>query len=278
MLGNNKKSIGFNNSLYNNKGGLSAAALLWKTNIIANGGTIPDATLQIFDTNFFIPATANGNILNELDRLNIYCGLNGFEIAARTNIISSSFFVSPVSSPTFDNNGYKSSGTSYLNLNYNPNTQGVKLTQNSITQFIAFKNPVLTGATRRSMGLLTGGGTIRLELYINDGGNRSAFNSQAAVLSTSTGGTGYVHFLGRRTAASGANCSEIIINGTSTFGSNISVTLPNGNILELTSSNAGTPIGDYDTNYHLASGHGSKNLDNTALRTILNNLFTALGV
>ena len=36
---------------------------------------------------------------------------------------------------TFDNNGYKSSGTSYLNLNYNPKTQGVKLTVNSATVF-----------------------------------------------------------------------------------------------------------------------------------------------
>jgi hypothetical protein len=259
-------------------GGFSQEALDWQARIIANGGTIPNATLAIFDNNFFKPAKANGNILSELDRLNIYCGLNGFEIAARTNLIKSAHYVTPVSSPTFDNNGYKSSGTSYLDLNYNPSTQGVKLTQNSITQFVAFKNPILSGATRRSMGLLTGGGTVRLELYINDGGNRSAFNSQAAVLSASTGGTGYVHFLGRRTAASGAGCTEIIVNGTSTSGSNASVTLPNGNILELTSSNAGTPIGDYDTNYHLASGHGSKNLDNTSLRTILDNLFTALGV
>jgi hypothetical protein len=54
--------------------------------------------------------------------------------------------------------------------------------------------------------------------------------------------------------------------------------VPNAKIFELTSSNSGSPLGDYDTNYHLASGHGSNNVDDAALRTILDNLFTALGV
>ena len=107
----------------------SVEALAWKARIEANGGTISQALLDIFDTNLITPLVANGTWA-ELDRLNIYCGLVGFEIAARTNLIKTAHYVTPVSSPTFDQFGYKTSGTSYLNLNYNPSTQGVKLVQN----------------------------------------------------------------------------------------------------------------------------------------------------
>lgn len=264
--------------MWNARGGLSPEALAWETNIIANGGTIPAATLAIFDEVFFKPAKANGNILTELDRLNIYCGLVGYEIAARTNIISSSFFVTPVSSPTFDNNGYKSSGTSYLNLNYNPSTQGVKLTQNSVSQFIVFKNPNYTG-TKRSMGVISGGGSNRLEAYVASGGNRSVFNNQTAVtVDNSATPSGFVHFVGKRNAASGAGCTINRVNGIETSGSTGSTARPNDNIFELTTNFSSAPVGDYDTNYHIASGHGSNSLDNVALRTILDNLFTALGI
>jgi hypothetical protein len=276
MLGNNKKNIGFDSSLYNNSAGFSAAALLWKTNIIANGGTIPDATLKIFDTNFFIPATANGNILNQLDRLNIYCGLNGFQIAARTNIISSSFFVSPVSSPTFDNNGYKSSGTSYLNLNYIQSTQAVKLTQNSAAIGCVVKTPSYaaltrmigaTGSTGRALSL---GRLTTPALFLVS--NTNAVN----VDNTNTVTIGNVFFEGIRTNSTQANP---IINGVSALQlQNSSAALPDVSAFELTINNNGTPLSGYDTNYHLCSWHGSSALDNTALRTILNNLFTALGV
>jgi hypothetical protein len=256
-------------------GGLSAEALAWQTNIIANGGTIPSATLTIFDEVFFKPATANGNILSELDRLNIYCGLNGYEIAARTNIISSSFFVTPVSSPTFDNNGYKSSGTSYLDLNYNPNTQGVKLTLNSVSQGVVFKNPVYTG-TKRSMGGSNGVSSQRLCVFVSDGGaTASALNNSTFGVSNTCNPIGYVHLIGKRTAAL---VNLIDINGTQTTNTVVSTAVPNFNVYELTENQANTVGGDFDTNYHLASYHGSKDLDNASLRTILNNLFTALGV
>ena len=70
-----------------------------------------------------------------------------------------------------------------------------------------------------------------------------------------------------------------LINGVSIVGSQASnATLPNVSAFELTMNNNGTPQGGYDTNSHLCSWHGSANLDSTALRTILTNLFTALGV
>ena len=110
-------------------GGLSSQAQTWKASIVANGGSITDAELAAIDDNFFKPAVANGSILNQLDRLNIYAGLSN-SIAQRTCIIRGSL-ITPVSSPTFDINGVKSSGTSYLNLNYNPSVNAVKLTLNS---------------------------------------------------------------------------------------------------------------------------------------------------
>jgi hypothetical protein len=256
-------------------GGLSAEALAWEARIIANGGTIPAATLKIFDDNFFKPAVANGNILTELDRLNVYCGLVGFEIAARTNMIKSAHYVTPVSSPHFTNNGYRTSGTSYLDLNYNPSTQAVKLTQNSITQFVVFKNPNFSGATRRSMGALSGGGATRLEIYINDAGLRTAFNSQALATQSTQTPSGFVHVVGKRSAI---NTTLIKVNGISTTGATVSTILANAKVFELTTSNSNTPLGDYDNNNHFASGHGSNNCDDSALRTILDNLFTALGV
>jgi len=273
MLGNNKKSIGFNNSLYNNKGGLSAAALLWKANIIANGGTIPDATLQIFDTNFFIPATANGNILNQLDRLNIYCGLDGYQIAARTNIISSSFFVTPVSSPTFDNNGYKSSGTSYLNLNYNPFTQGVKYNLNSASIFTIIKEP--TYLTKNPIGAVEDGSIIRGQLQLTATSLNAFVNSTGATTNTNISSIGNVFFGGVRTNSTNINS---IINNNIISSVNANTGIVNLNIFELVLNFRGSTFGTFDTNYHLCSGHGSANLDISALRTILNNLFTALGV
>jgi hypothetical protein len=266
--------IGIGVEMWSARGGLSPEAMAWETNIIANGGTIPAATLAIFDNVFFKPAKANGNILSELDRLNIYCGLNGYEIAARTNVIKAAHYVTPVSSPTFDNNGYKSSGTSYLNLNYNPSTQGVKLTLNSESQGIVFKNPVYTG-TKRSMGAINGAATQRLELYVADSGTRVAFNNATLSVSNASNPSGYVHVVGKRTAAL---AGLIDINGTQTTSTNASTAVPAFNVFELTSNQANTPIGDYDTNYHLCSFHGSKDLDHASLRTILDSLFTALGV
>jgi hypothetical protein len=272
MLGNNKKSIGFDNSLYNNKGGLSSAALLWKANIIANGGTIPDATLQIFDTNFFIPATANGNILNQLDRLNIYCGLNGYEIAARTNIIKAAHYVTPVSSPTFDNNGYKSSGTSYLNLNYNANTQGVKYLLNSASIGYFVKNPTYT-TQYRSIGS-SDGISLRADGQRDNVGDNFFLNSNIGVINTLKP-SGKVFSSAYRTNNQDIN---VLTNTTNVTSAAASVNIPNYIAYELCLNFGGTALSPFDTISHMASFHGSGNLDLPNLRIILNNLFTALGI
>ena len=272
--------IGIGIGLQFNKsaGGNSAEALAWKARIEANGGTISQALLDIFDTNFFIPAKANGNILTELDRLNIYCGLVGFEIAARTNIIKSSHYVTPVSSPTFDQFGYKTSGTSYLNLNYNPSTQGVKLVQNSANMGFVVKAPQFN-ANKFPMGCQNAAETQILRIRRVSGGANTYINRDSSTSSTSVSVSAQsenTFIAGIRTAS---NAESIWINGTQTVGStNASSVRPNQNVFELTINNNGTPQGNYDDNSHLASWCGSSALDYAAFRTILINLFTALGV
>jgi hypothetical protein len=257
-------------------GGLSTEALAWQTNIVANGGTISAATLKIINDNFFVPAKANGNILTELDRLNIYCGLNGFPIAARTNLIKSAHYVTPVSSPTFDNNGYRSSGTSYLNLNYNISTEAVKLTQNSASIGCVVRTPSYAALTRM---LGATGATTRATYMIRQTTPSllAGINTiDGAVANTSTSTVGNVFFEAIRN-----NSTQItaLINGVGTAQSQASnATLPNVSMFELTMNNNGTPQGAYDTDSHLCSWAGSGNLDRASLRTILNNLFTALGV
>ena len=255
-------------------GGNSAEAIAWKSYIEGNGGTISQALLDTFDTNFFIPAKANGNILTELDRLNIYCGLVGFEIAARTNLIKNAHYVTPVSSPTFDNNGYRSSGTSYLNLNYNASTQAVKLTQTSASIFVVVKTPSFVGNVRT-----IGGGEASFAKLL--GLTRTAtpdlnasLNGGAAITNTNTTSIGNVFFAGQRNGTA----IKSIINANESSGTSTSVGLANLSAFELSININGSPITAFDTNSHLCSGHGSGSLDLQGLRAILNNLFTALGV
>jgi hypothetical protein len=257
-------------------GGNSAEALAWKARIEANGGTISQALLDIFDTNFFIPAKANGNILTELDRLNIYCGLVGFEIAARTNLIKSDHYVTPVSSPTFDVNGYRSSGTSYLNLNYNPSTQAVKFSRDSAFFFTIIKNPNFS-TTFRVMGGFNAAGTTGNEIQ-RQANPRIQVRTNSTLLTSnvnvSTIGNNFL--AGLRTISTQ---QESIFNSNIQSGLATSDALANCGTFELTSClGASTPLGNYDTSPHMASGHGSAATDGAALRTILNNLFTALGV
>jgi len=252
--------------------GLSAEALAWEARIVANGGTILPATLQIFDTHFFRPAIANGNILTELDRLNIYCGLNGFEIAARTNIIKSAHFVTPVSSPTFDNDGYKSAGTGYLDLNYNPNTQGVKFTLNSAIILYGVKNPTFT-TQYRAIGS-NNGANVRSDLQ-RDGVGTSGFLNSTVTLANATKPTGNVFSAIQRT---GASALKNITNTTETTGSVASISIPNFNMFELCLNFAGSPLAPFDVISHTYSACGSSAFDYVNFRVIINNLLTALGV
>lgn len=252
-------------------------ALVWYNNIIANGGSISYEKLLIFNNYFFVPADLNGNILNQLDRLNIYAGLNDFEIAARTNLIKNAHYITPVNSPIFNNAGYASGGTSYLNLNYTPSTDSIKLTQNSALQFSVVKNPSFSSMFRiigssqalgnKAVVLIRSGSPSKLSAYTNNSASTPVNNNNTVAL-------GSVFFAGIR---NGTLVSSVIDSDVQSL-TITSTLLSEYSCYELTSNFQGSPVGNYDTNYHMASGHGSGVLDYTALRNILNNLFTALGV
>jgi hypothetical protein len=256
----------------------SPEALVWQANIIANGGTIPAATLAIIDENLITPAVAAG-IWAELDRFHWYCGLDGYQIAARTNMIKSAHYATPVSSPVFDNNGYKSAGAgSYINLNYIPSTEAVKLQRNSSLQFHVAKDPAFSSTMRAIGGATFTGFTSRFD-HIREAGQFTVFQSDTAGSSnTNTSTSGNIFLAGRRSAASGANSKESIIE-TNVQGFNVaSAQLPNVSLYELTANYDGTPSSDVDTRYHRCSGHGSSAVDYAALRVLINNTITSLGV
>ena len=256
----------------------SAEAIAWKTWIEGNGGTISQALLDIFDTNFFIPAKANGNILTELDRFNVWGGLVGYEIAARTNLIKNAHYVTPVSSPTFDNSGYRSSGTSYLNLNFAPISQGVKFTRNNNIMGFVTKNPAFTNNYRGIGALDTIVGNARMEVS-RDVSRLAVFNNSfTQVFNTNTVTSGYVFCANKRTAASGTGCEETLINGNSVPSNTASVGNTGINHFELCININNSPVGNFDIIPHACSYHGSANLDYDAFRTIVTNLLTALGV
>lgn len=227
--------------------------------------------LQVFDEELITPAVTAG-IWSELDRLNVYCGLSGLEIAARTNMIKNAHFVTPVSSPIFDNSGYRSGGTGYLNLNYNIATQGVKYTRNSATFGYVSDNPSFLGSLR-PMGSF-GGGTSRNDCERDTSGSVGSVNSSGAVRNTLKP-TGVIHFNFRRP---NSTTQETITNDSVTSGATTSAALVSDSTFELCLSLGGSPTGPFDTTPHRASWHGSSALDYVTLRTLLNNLFTALGV
>jgi hypothetical protein len=260
-------------------GGLSAAAQTWKTNFEALGGSVSADKLDIIDREFFIPAIANGLILSKMDNIWLRSGLgtsSANQIAANTNLISSSFQTLPVSSPIFDSDGYKTSGTSYLNLQYNPNTQGVQYTQNKALFFCIVKDPTFSSTIRvmggRSTGVITESYRLaspsRYSGQINDGGVGATANTNVVT-------SGNVFFATLRTSSTAI---KNIINTNEQSGTITSTGLPNTQMFELTQSNAGSPLGSYDDKYHKASGYGNSDCDYATMRTLLLNTLTALGV
>jgi len=270
--------------LYN----FTTQALAWQTAIVANGGSMPDPTLQTFDDYFFKPMIT-ASLLDEFDRINIFVG-TGNQIAARTSLVNSStYLVTPVSSPTWDNiQGYRSSGTSYLNLNYTPSTQAVKYLTRGATGFYIAKSPNMvttrvamgghTGAVNNTSRNATGGGTFLSS--INTSTNGSVVSGQAYTGSvmhmfamSGSGATNsvrqtiYIPTVGAIISGSGGNITAPSLGAASQF--------------ELTSNNNGTPQGSYETGtYHMTSAHGSFRLyqSGSTVYSILTSLFTQLGV
>lgn len=274
MIGNNFNNINYDSPHFKQSVGFSVDALNWKASIVANGGTITNNLLKTFDDYFFKPCKANGNILNQLDRLNIYCGLNGFPIAARTNMITNNFgFVTPVNAPTFDNLGYKSVGTGYLNLNYNPSVNAVKF-QNTDNIFgcVVVIDEYASG-NRATIGANTGPNNTYIDRLST--GTIQFYNKSNIAANDITQPTGKVFLATRKTSAT---AGTIIINATQTAAVFTNFPTTNLSHFELSRNSSGTPVANFDQKYHYCSFHGSASLDWTNFRIILNNLFARLGV
>jgi hypothetical protein len=274
-------------------------ATAWQTAIVANGGSMPNATLQIFDNYFFKPMIT-ASLLNEFDRINIYVG-TGNEIAARTSLVSSStYLVTPVSSPIWANSlGYRSAGAgSYLNLNYAPSASGVKYQIRNASMFYIAKDPdygTVGISDRSGMGGAIAGN--QLQRVPTDGGTYNSLIHTTTAVTINFGSilTGSVMHMGSFSAslsgASGLTRQSIYIPGTGLYAQVDSGTLRNPfpstiasyiTQFELNTNANGSPraTGYELVSPHMVSAHGSFRLyqSGSTVYSILQNLFTQLGV
>lgn len=267
--------LGLGLDRYRKRGGYtpSPEAAAWEADIIANGGSIAPAVLQAFDEQFFIPAVANGNILSEADRIHVWI-TNSNNIAARTSLEGNNYFASFVASPIFDDNGVKSDGVAaYVDLTYNPNSNGIKLQQNDVSLGYIVSTPPFS-ATIRGMGCQNSASTQRLEVYELASQLFVFLNCTNLTANPNDTSIGDVLLAGKR-----ANSTDetAIINGSEVTASDASTGTPNVSAYELTTNLQGTgPLGDYDTSYHVASWHGSSSFDYATFQTLIANLKIAL--
>lgn len=251
----------------------SPAAASWKADIIANGGTISDAVLQVFDEQFFIPAVANGNILTEADFIHIWI-TNSDNVAARTSVEGNNHLASFIDDVLLIDAGIASDGvSSYVDLNYNPAIDGVKLQKDDMSMGYMVNQPPFTD-TVRAMGCCSISSSVRrLEVYELSGQSFVFANSTNFSANTNDVSTFDVLMAVKREDA--AN-QIAIINTSEVSAVNASEGIPSNNMFELTSNNNGTPFTDFDTRPHLFSWAGSSNFDYVACATLVSNLKIAL--
>lgn len=250
----------------------SAAAETWRQDIIANGGTISDAVLQVFDEEFFIPAVSNGSILTEADRIHFWV-TNSNSIASRTSVEGNNYFASFVNAVVFDNAGSKSDGvSSYINLNYNPSADGVKVLQDDVSLGYIVTTPPFA-ATVRAIGCTSNLSTRRLEVYELAGQSFIFVNSSNFTANPNDTSAGNVLMAAKRNDAANQTA---IINASEVTAADPSTGIPNNIAFELTSSDEGVPFTDFDTSYHVASWHGSSSFDYTTFATLVANVKIAL--
>ena len=258
-------------------GGFSTEALAWKANIVANGGTISDSVLAILDTNLFKPLVANGEWA-KLDKLHLYAGVDS-AIAARTNMVNSSYYINPVSSPTWSNaNGYVGNGSSsYLDLNYNPSVGGTLLTQNSAT--IAYGAKVTIYDFTRSFGARkTTATACSLAIFrLTNPASDAIANDNTDLNNTNVVLNAITMFASQRTAASGTNCKASIINTNFTYATSASVAIPNLNLFQCARNQDGTANSfDEMKQYYMFAGNGL--INTSTVLTAINNTLTSLGI
>jgi hypothetical protein len=252
---------------------ISIEAKAWQASIIANGGTITPTQLAFMDKWFFKASIIEGNILNEAARLNVYCCLAGSEMAARTCMIRTNTKVDPINSPTFDNNGYRSQGTGYLNLNFNASTGGGKfgVTNNMFGAIV--KIDEYASGTRATIGANVGPDNCFIDR--STGGVITFVNNSNTLATDSSAPTGNVLLATKKTTGT---AGTIIINGTETAVTFSSRGAINLSVFELSRNFNGTPNANFDIKPHLCSFHASANFNWSGFRTVMNNLIAAAGL
>jgi hypothetical protein len=238
----------------------------WYTQVLANGGTATPTELSALT----VFETALGSDLAEFDRLGIM-GLQN-SIAARTSFVNpTSTMLTLVNSPTFTAGlGYNGNGTtSYLNTNYNPNTQGVKYTLNSSSIFIYSRTNL--NSTVLDIGCSVAGNQSILD--IRDGGSFfSGINQVGNISSANSDSSGL--FVGRRTAS---NAVAQFKNGVQTqTGAGVSTLVPNLNFYVGCLNNSGAAA-LFSPRQLSAYGCGSGVINQSTFYTALQALATTLG-
>jgi hypothetical protein len=257
--------------------GLSPQAQTYRENVIANGGSISDSVLAIIDTNLILPLVASGDWA-KLDKFHLYAGV-GNAVAARTNIVSNSYIINPVNSPTWNNStGYTGNGlTSYLDHNYNPSLGGTLAVLNSATigygaKYASIPSTQSFGA-RQTTGTACNLAIFRLANPAIDG----IVNDNTDLNNTNVVFNSIVLHAAQRSAASGFNCKASIVNNNFLFATTASVAIPNLKLFELARNQDGIAFSfDSAPHYYMFAGNGLI-FTNTVL-TAINNTLAALGI
>jgi hypothetical protein len=265
--------LGLENNILLNS--ISIEAQSWNTRA---GNPLNATQLALFDTYFFKPMISNG-LFSKFDRLNIYAlnGLGNFTLALTNTIKSAHTATLSPTAPTFGIYGYAgTTNSTYLNLNYNPNTQKDKLSLNSITQFAVIRNPSFTTAAR----FMSARDSHRLGMTRDTNPQLTVYstNTAGAAVNPNTTVSGNVFLAGVRSAS---NASVAYINkNAGTVSSTASTALPNVNVFELVENQNNGPVGPFDPSSHLASGHGQALTQSeiNTLQDILNGLWAELGL
>ncbi len=254
-----------------------AATTAWIAAVVGNGGSVSGARQTVVN-NLIVGLKADG-IWTKLDRLWLFAGEN--EPSALTDLVALDL-AAKVSTPTFTTDtGFAGEDTGtptkYINLTYNPSTDGVQGTTNSIhlsawsATNAVDSNGFYVGCTDASTAHQTninGGRSTNTFWRPNDS---PASAGQTAVAST----RGF--FLANR---SGAALSQGYYNGSLSATINQAAgTIPNVTAYACCHQSAGNPdSGSQNTIAEVSYGGSLDGTDNTNFYNRLRTYMTAVGV
>jgi len=245
------------------------AAQTYFDQVVTNGGSLTNNEKTYINT--FIGAL--GTDFTEFDRLWIH-GL-GNSVAARTSLANpTSTMITAVNSPTFTaNQGYNGNGTSYLNSNYNPVTNGVKFTQNNASMFIYS----LTNLSNVSFDIGQTSATTKSFLITRytDGNSYYPLNVNSGLGSPGGAVANSLSLYSIIRTASNLQrlykAGALVVTSTTT-----SAALINNNIFMCAYNATGT-ASSFSTRKYSASGFGSGIINQTTFYTALQALGTSIG-